>query len=92
MTRNPDITVDSGAGKIVANPKHFPNWRVTESEGSRRGQMFRPASGKLIPNKGQITPKMLTENGGAGSVNFQAADVEQPLLFASDVNRKGNPI
>ena len=53
--------------------------------------MFRPASGKLIPNKGQLNPRLVTESGNVGSVNFQAADVEAPLLAVSDIGAKGNP-
>ena len=35
-----DITMDSGAGAPVANPKDFPGCEVTDSPGSLAGQMF----------------------------------------------------
>ena len=90
MERLPDITVDSGAGLPVANPKHFPGIAVRPSEGSRRGQKFMGPGGDLIPNQGQMSPEVLVESGDVGKLNFAAAEVRKPLLAVSAVNKKGS--
>ena len=44
------LAVDSGACATVANPELLPNYRVVETEGSRKGERFTAASGDAIPN------------------------------------------
>ena len=50
------------------------------------------ASGKLLPNRSQITPEFLTENGNLSKITFQEADVQKPLLAVSAINAQGNPV
>ena len=92
LTRLPDVTVDSGAGAPVANPKHYPGAVVVPSEGSRRGQQFVGPSGHTMKNQGEMSPLMVLESGQTGAVKFQAADVRKPLLAVSSCNKKGNPV
>ena len=87
-----DVTIDSGAGLPVANPKHFPGTAVVASEGSRRGQKFQGPGGELMANQGQMSPEVLVESGDIGRINFAAADVRKPLLAVSAVNKKGSPV
>ena len=87
-----DITVDSGAGLPVANPKHFPGAKVVPSAGSRRGQQFMGPGGDLIANQGQMSPEMLIESGDVGRINFAAAEVRKPLLAVSAINARGSPV
>ena len=47
-----DITMDSGAGASVANPKNFPGCTVTDSPGSLAGQHFVGPAGEKICNEG----------------------------------------
>ena len=54
LERYQDITVDSGAGLPVANPKHFPGTAAVASEGSKRGKKIQWPGGELLPNQGQI--------------------------------------
>ena len=46
------LAVDSGACATVANPELLPNYRVVETEGSRKAEHFTAASGDAIPNLG----------------------------------------
>ena len=85
-----EITVDSGAGEAVANPKHFPNSPLTDSPGSLAGQYYLGPGGEKIPNEGQLTTGMTLEGGQQGKFTFQAAPVRKPLLAVSSVNDKGN--
>ena len=85
-----DITVDSGAGAAVCNPKHFPESALVDSPGSLAGQIFGGPGGEKIPNMGQLKAETLLENGCEGKFVFQAADVISPLLAVSSVNDKGN--
>ena len=66
LERGMDITVDSGAGAPVANPKHFPGVQVLPSEASKRGQQFQGPGGDLIPNQGNMAPEVLVEVGRCG--------------------------
>ena len=87
-----DITVDSGAGLPVANPKHFPDAVVRPSEGSKRGQQFMGPGGHLMKNQGQMSPEIVVESGAVGRINFAAADIRKPLLAVSAINAKGSPV
>ena len=84
------VTMDSGAADPVCNPKTFPDAQVVPSPGSEAGQKYIGPSGETIPNEGQLTPTVLLEEGGRGSMTFQAADVRKPLMAISSVNDKGH--
>ena len=86
-----DLTVDSGDGDAVANPKDFPECTVNESLGSLSRQVYMGHGGERLPNKGPIKPAMLIEGGRTGTFGFQAVPgLRKPLLAVSSVNDKGN--
>ena len=85
-----DITMDSGAGDPVANPKHFPGCILTDSPGSLAGQQYVGPSGEKIPNQGQFVVPMRIEDGRHVNTTYQAAQVRKPLMAVSSVNDKGN--
>ena len=49
--------MDSGCGVSVAPPGMCPTYPITESEGSRRGQDFMPASEDTMPNIAGCGPR-----------------------------------
>lgn len=88
--REVDVTVDSGAGEPVCNPKSFPGVVVEPSAGSKAGQVYLGPGKERIPNQGQFKADVILEDGGDGAMGFQAADVRKPLLAVSGVNDRGN--
>ena len=85
-----DITMDSGAGAPVANPKDFPGCVVTDSPGSLAGQIFVGPGNEKIPNEGQFVAPMRLDDGRITQSTYQAAQVRKPLMAVSSVNDKGN--
>ena len=85
-----DITMDSGAGAPVANPKDFPGCEVTDSPGSLAGQMFVGPDGSKIANEGQFDVKVRLDDGRITKSTYQAVEVRKPLMAVSSVNDKGN--
>ena len=85
-----DITMDSGAGAPVANPKDFPGCEVTDSPGSLAGQMFIGPEATKIANKGQFDVKVRLDDGRVTKTTYQAVEVRKPLMAVSSVNDKGN--
>ena len=85
-----DITVDSGAGASVINPKDLPGSKLAPSAGSQCGQQYVGPGGEVIPNLGEVVTHVKLENGTTGKLTFQGAAVRKPLLAVSDINQKGN--
>ena len=85
-----NITMDSGAGAPVANPKDFPGCEVTDSPGSLAGQMFVGPDGSKIANNGQFDVKVRLDDGRITKSTYQAVEVRKPLMAVSSVNDKGN--
>jgi hypothetical protein len=85
-----DITMDSGAGASVANPKNFPGCIVTDSPGSLAGQHFVGPAGDKICNEGQFVVPLRLNDGRITQSTYQAAQVRKPLMAVSSVNDKGN--
>ena len=85
-----EITVDSGAGASVINPRDLPGVPLVPSAGSQRGQRYVGPGGEVIANLGQMEPSFKLPNGVMGKIVFQGAEVRKPLLAVSDVNKKGN--
>ena len=57
----------------------------------KKNQVYANASGGLMPNQGQMKPRLLLETGHLGNFCFQNVEpVKKPLLAVSDVNEKGN--
>ena len=87
-----EVTVDSGAGASVANPRDLPGVALRPSAGSLRGQRYVGPGGEVIANIGELSPTLRLANGATGKITFQGADVRKPLLAVSDVNRRGNVV
>ena len=86
----PAWTVDSGASQSVANKSAFPGCSLRESEGSKRGQVYRGPGKDVIPNEGEFDALAMVQSGAKAKITFQAAEVRQPLLAVSGLVDKGN--
>ncbi len=68
----------------------LPGHEVVESPGSRVGQKFQAAGGKLLPNEGQVFVNMLAPDTMVELVScFQIAKVTRPLLSVTKITEKG---
>ena len=86
-----EVVVDSGAVHSVAPPGVFPGATVP-SPWSRAGRGYRAANGTAIKNLGQIAVRFCTAEGDRGSIPFQVASVDQPLLSVAHLASAGNRV
>ena len=63
---------------------------MTESEGSRRGQVYHSASGDRLPNRGQKELDVVTEEGDKFRMTYQIADITKPLLSVGAATDAGD--
>jgi hypothetical protein len=59
---------------------------------SRAGGKYRAANGARIPNLGQLKVGCVNEGGQSCGTMFQIADVERPLISASQLAASGNSV
>jgi hypothetical protein len=90
-TRIVEAVVDSGAEESVAPPGCFPGV-VVPSRMSRAGGKYRAANGARIPNLGQQKVSFVNEDGGKCGILFQIAEVERPLISATQLAASGNSV
>ena len=83
--------MDSGAEESVAPPGVFPG-QVQPSAMSKAGGRYRAANGSRIPNLGQQAVRFEVDEGLTCGLGFQIADVERPLLAASQLAAAGNRV
>ena len=83
--------IDSGSAENVmplAAAGHLP---IQSSTGSANGQVYYGADGSVIPNKGQKTVTMYTEEMGSElKATYQVAPVTKPLTSVGKVCDAGN--
>ena len=84
--------MDSGAVDSVAPTTMAPGAVVVPSPGSLRGQNYLSASNERIPNLGQQTLEVRTEEGLDANVTFQMADVTRPLNSVGKVCDTGKRV
>jgi hypothetical protein len=77
--------MDSGAEESVAHPSMSPQYPVVPSVGSRSGQCYTSASGDEIPNLGEQTLPLVTNEGYEFDSKYQSADVSRPLNSVSQI-------
>ena len=71
--------MDSGAVDSVAPPTMAPRVSIVPSPGSLINQNYLSASNERIPNLGQQTLEVKTDEGADAFVTFQMTDVSRPL-------------
>ena len=86
-----EAVVDSGAEETVAPRGAFPG-QHRASAMSRAGACYRTASGAPVPNLGEQDVQFLTNEGYAGEIPFQLADIERPLIAVSSLAKAGNVV
>ena len=85
-----EMTLDTGATVHAMDILDLPGFAVQESPGSKAGQKFQAAGGKLIDNEGQVLITMLAPGMATELVcNVQIAKVTRPLLSVSKMTESG---
>ncbi len=83
-----EMTLDTGATVHAADRLDFPGCFVVESAGSKAGQHFQAAGGKLIPNEGQAHIQLFAE-GIEMAMTVQIAKITRPLLSVTKMTESG---
>jgi hypothetical protein len=86
-----EAVIDSGAEESVAPPGLFPG-AVVPSKMSRAGGRYRAANGARIPNLGQVKVRFENDAGDKCGTTFQVAEVERPLISATQLAASGNAV
>ena len=83
--------MDSGATNPVANARlHFPGASVVPSDASRRGVVYQGPGEETIPNRGEFSEKVMTQEGAVVGTTWQDAEVRKPLMAVSACSDRGN--
>lgn len=91
LIEGPRATLDSGATNPVANARlHFPGATVVPSDASRRGVVYQGPGKETIPNRGEFTERIMTQEGALANTTWQDAEVRKPLMAVSACADKGN--
>ena len=86
-----EAVVDSGAEQSVAPPGFFPG-EMRPSAMSKSGRAYRAANGTRIKNLGEMVVLFSTEGGHKCKMPMQIAEVERPLIAASQLGAAGNKV
>ena len=85
-----EMTLDTGATVHAMDILDLPGFVIEESPGSKVGQKFQAAGGKLIDNEGQVQITMLAPGTAHELVcNVQIAKVTRPLLSVTKMTESG---
>ncbi len=84
-----EMTLDTGATVHACDRIDFPGCNVVGSPGSKAGQQFQAAGGKLIPNEGQATIALLGLGGIEMAMTMQIAKITRPLLSVTKMTESG---
>ena len=84
------FAADSGAVDTVMKDEELKMHKKTESQKSKMGVKYKAAGGKEIPNKGQKTLVVETEDGKERKMAVQIADVRKPLASVAKICDQGN--
>ena len=87
-----EVTVDSGAADSVMHKRMAKNFRVRESEGSKKGVKYVAAAGAVISNEGEKHVCVETEEGHHCKLKMQVAAVNKALLSVSKICDAGHDV
>ena len=82
--------MDSGAAENVGPQTMAPTVQTVGSPGSVRNQAYLAAGGERIPNLGQQTLSVTTNEGHTCNTVYQIAEVTRPLTAVGITCDKGN--
>ena len=87
-----EVAADSGCAEHVADKLSAPNHTLAESRMSRAGFAFLAADGGEIPNEGEMTLNMVSDEKAPIRSTFQAAKVTRPLMSIFRFCDNGNEV
>ena len=87
-----ELLVDSGAVDNVASPDVFPEYRIRQSEGSKKGLHYLAANNGSIPNVGKQHLCFESSEGLSFKVRMQSAGVSRPILSVMKLAESGNDV
>ena len=87
-----ELLVDSGAVDNVASPHPFPEYRIRQSEGSKKGLHYFAANNGSIPNVGEQHLCFESPEGLSFKVRMQSAEVSRPILSVMKLAEGGNDV
>ena len=87
-----EMTLDTGATVHAADRLDLPGHEVSESAGSRAGQKFGCAGGKLISNEGECKVLMVAPGRIECEIDttIQIAKITRPLLSVTQMTKNGD--
>ena len=80
-----EAVMDSGSADCVARAEMFPQVEMEESPGSKAGQCWTTATKEEVPNEGQKTVPVVTEEGRNKKICWQIAPVHKPLMAVGKI-------
>ena len=86
------LAVDSGAAETVIPHMLVQDHPIRDTEASRNGLNYVSATGDPIPNLGEQRLPLITREGSARSMTFQAAPVDRPLGSVKRMCRAGHRV
>jgi len=84
-----EVILDSGAADHVTDNSDAPGYNIVPSEGSKAGKGFIAANGARIPNRGQMTLSLKTEQGRQINSTFQVCQTNRPLWSVGKICDSG---
>ena len=87
-----DMVIDSGASIPVIPRCVIPGYKVRPSKASLAGVEYTVANGDTIPNEGEVTVAVETEEGAIKGLQFQVANTTRPLISVDAITKRGNKV
>ena len=84
-----EVILDSGAADHVTDNTEAPGYSIEPSAGSKAGKGFIAANGARIPNRGQMTLALKTEEGRSINSTFQVCQTNRPLWSVGKICDSG---
>ena len=87
-----EMAVDSAATETVVGEEMLESVETKEGAAKKRGTQYEVADGTLIPNLGEKTFAVHSEDGQVRCVTAQVCDVNKSLLSVRKVTKAGNRV
>ena len=87
-----EILVGSGAAASVIPERLLQGYEVRQGEAARRGVNYLVADGGSVPNLGEMSVNLITQERHKCNILFQVADVNKPILAVSSLAAHGHSV
>ena len=84
--------VDSGAAASVIPERLLDGFTVRKGEAARNDVHYMVADGAKVPNLGEVEVQVVTREKTRGTILFQVADIQKPILAVSALTAQGNAV